>query len=84
MNHIYEIDDGATYWYSAETPEKALALLKADIGDSEVSEDATVKQWPDDKPLKVRNPDEPGQPKTTLLCREWAAAGKGCVASTEY
>jgi hypothetical protein len=83
MRHIYHVDDGENWWYSAESEEAALAMHKAPMSEGEwkdIEEETTVKQEPDDKILKVHNEDDDTRVEKT--CAEWAGETEGFIATT--
>jgi hypothetical protein len=86
--HVYQIDDGETFWYVAASPERALERYLKDMLDQTIAEymerllpgDSTpeVEQLPDDQNLTVTWTDGPrdengDEQRITMTCKEWAA-----------
>lgn len=90
---IWEIDDGEQSWYSAESKEEALEMYLEPLRNPKTGEvdkdqlaclveEIEVKELPQDAVLPVRNEDDGTTVEKTV--REWAAEGKGMVATTAY
>jgi len=81
--HVFRNE--ANEWFVAETAEDAAALhhkmFSADIGEDEYEADAdyyAFRQWPDDKPLSIREDGDPPESAEWHTGAEWAAKnGRG-------
>lgn len=89
MKHVYKIGPDLVV---ATAPAEALEVLAMHHGwtTAELREeyaDADPMRLPDGKELTITDVDEPGQPKESRTCAEWANGGHtdtGFLGSQEY
>ncbi|HNC58894.1 MAG TPA: hypothetical protein PLP33_25945 [Leptospiraceae bacterium] len=86
MRHVFRIDDGEIFWYSAETREQAFALFSEEFESDSNINSVRITQLPEDLEFSVflDYPYDDPSPKETKTCREWAAEKEGLVATTLY
>ena len=86
MRHIYKIDDGEIFWYSAENEEDAFRIFKELYTDPEDRSGVEITELPDDYELSIYldYPYQDPSAKTTKTCREWADETEGEIATTLY
>ena len=84
MRHIYKIDDGEIFWYSAENEEDAFRIFKELYSDPEDRSGVEITELSDDSELSIYLDGKCEEPKTTKTCREWADETEGEIATTLY
>lgn len=78
----FEIYDGETHWYAAETPYEALELhIEEFYIDKEDAKNVEITEFPLDNELVVRYDDD----ERFQTAGEWVEEiGKGLICSTAY
>lgn len=80
--HLYRHDDSERTWISARSPADAAEVFSEKIDHLDAVEKNEIademKLIPDDEPVTVYD----GSAKSTKTAAQWAAQGRGVVAST--
>lgn len=84
-NHLYMVDDGEKHWYSAESAAEATQMHFSLYGDDYGydKEEIDIIEVNPNKVIFVMN-DDMDRRVVKKTASEWAAEGKGFVASTLY
>lgn len=74
MRHIFRINDGEIFWYSAETREQAFKLFSEEFESDSNINSVRITQLPKDLEFSefLDYPYGAPSPKETKTCREWA------------
>ena len=82
--HLWVVDDGETWWYSASSSEEVMEMHAAEIFgyDAEDLEGIEIRQVSSDERIPIVFESE-GCTRTKTA-EEWAKEGKGLVGSTMF
>ena len=83
--HVYSLDDGEQHWYSSESEDEAIKMHFSLYGDDYGydKEEIDVIKMSSDEVIFITN-DDMDSTVVKKTASEWAAGGKGFLASTLY